>query len=71
MFEPLEVRAALAAEARAKARTAALAEQLRAILPGDVAVETGDDGVMLSGPGIGRRMVLESSLRWTIAGLLK
>jgi hypothetical protein len=34
-------------------------------------VEATDEGVLLSGPGLGHRLVLDSSLRWTIAGLLK
>jgi hypothetical protein len=71
MFERVEARAGRAAEARAAARKAALAEQLRALLPHGVAVETSEDGVVLSGPGLGRRVVLDASLRWTIAGLLK
>jgi hypothetical protein len=44
---------------------------LRALLPSEVRVETSDEGVLLSGLGLGRRVVLDSSLRWTIAGLLK
>jgi hypothetical protein len=71
MFEELDNRAARAAEARAAERTEALAEQLRAILPREVSVETNEEGVLLSGLGLGRRTVLDSSLRWTIAGLLK
>ena len=71
MFERLEARAKRAAELRATDRKAALAEQLRAILPRDVSVEANGDGVVLSGPGLGRRAVLDASLRWTIAGLLK
>ena len=35
------------------------------------AIETSEEGVLLSGLGLGRRTVLDSSLRWTIAGLLK
>ena len=71
MFERLEARAARAAETRAKARTAELADRLRAILPTGVSIETGEDGVTVSGLGIARRFVLDASLRWTIAGLLK
>ena len=71
MFERLEARARRGAEPRATARKSALAEQLRAILPRDVSVEPSEDGVVLSGRGFGRRAVLDSSLRWTIAGLLK
>ncbi len=71
MFERLEARAARAAEAGAAGSRAALAGRLRAILPREIGVEVSDDGVLLSGPGLGTRLVLDASLRWTIAGLLK
>jgi len=71
MFEKLETRAGRAAEAHADARTQQLAEELRALLPPDVRIETIEEGVLLSGPGFGRRFVLDASLRWTLAGLLK
>ena len=71
MFEELDARAARVAEARVAERKGALAEELRALLPREVNVETSEEGVLLSGLGLGRRTVLDSSLRWTIAGLLK
>jgi hypothetical protein len=71
MFEELEARAARAAEQRAGARKHELAEALRELLPAEVAIETIEEGVLLSGPGLGRRVMLDASLRWTIAGLLK
>ena len=71
MFERLDSRAGRVAETRKAERKDALAEQLRALLPPEVKVETSEDGVLLSGLGLGRRVVLDSSLRWTIAGLLK
>jgi len=71
MFEELEGRAGRAADARAAERKAALAAQLRDLLPGDVAVTESEDGILLSGGGLGRKLVLDASLRWTIAGLLK
>ena len=71
MFERLETRAGGVAEARMAERKDALADQLRAILPPEIKVETSEEGVLLSGLGLGRRTVLDSSLRWTIAGLLK
>lgn len=71
MFERLEARACRAAEARAADRKEALAGQLRAILPRDVSIETDEHGVLLSGRGLGRRLVLDASLHWTIAGLLR
>ena len=71
MFERCEARAARGAGAAAAERKARLADQLRTILPREIGVEATDDGVLLSGPGLERRLVLDSSLRWTIAGLLK
>ena len=71
MFERLESRAAAAANARVADRIAELAGQLRELLPSDIRVEAGEGGVLLSGPGLGAQFVLDSSLRWTIAGLLK
>lgn len=71
MFEELEARAARAANERAGTRRQALAEELRGLLPSEVQIQTNEDGVLLSGPGFGRRFVLDASLRWTIAGLLK
>ena len=71
MFERLEAGADRAAEAGVAERIAALAGQLREILPREVSVESTDEGVLLSGRGLGTRIVLDASLRWTIAGLLK
>ena len=71
MFERLERRAEAAAETRAADRKSELAGQLRELLPSDIAVEASEGGVLLTGPGLGQRFVLDSSLRWTIAGLLK
>ena len=71
MFEALEARAQRAAATCAEARRHDLAEALRALLPPEVAIETIEEGVLLSGPGFGRRVMLDASLRWTIAGLLK
>ncbi len=70
MFEKLEARAARAAGTHAEARRAALAAQLRAILPAEIVVEEDEAGVLLSGRGLERRLVLDASLRWTVAGLL-
>jgi hypothetical protein len=71
MFEQLERRARMAAEARVAERTAVLAQQLRDLLPRDIDVEANGDGVLLTGRGLGQQLVLDASLRWTIAGLLK
>lgn len=71
MFERLESRAEAAAEARAADRIKALAGELRQLLPNDVEVEAMEEGVRIGGPGLGQRFVLDASLRWTIAGLLR
>lgn len=71
MFERLEARATRAAEACAAKRKQTLATQLRELLPTDVGVEPTEDGVLLSGRGLDEKLVLDASLRWTIAGLLK
>lgn len=71
MFERLEGRAGAATEARVETRTARLARELREILPPEVSIEPAGDGVLLTGRGLARRLVLDASLRWTIAGLLK
>ena len=71
MFERLESRAGAAAGARVAERTAELAQQLRDLLPRDIEVEATKDGVLLAGRGLGQQLVLDASLRWTIAGLLK
>jgi hypothetical protein len=71
MLERLESRAAAVADARATDKIMVLAGQLRELLPSDINVEAGEEGVLLAGPGLGHRFVLDSSLRWTIAGLLK
>ena len=71
MFEELAARAARMADAQADARTRQLAAELRGLLPPEVRIETVEEGVLLSGPGFGRRFVQDASLRWTIAGLLK
>ena len=71
MFEGLEPRANRAADAAVAERITALAGELRELLPVEVAVTPSDEGVLLSGRGLGSRIVLDASLRWTIAGLLK
>jgi hypothetical protein len=67
MFETLEARAARAAARLARRRAAALAEEMRAKLPGDIEVAADAVGVRLSGPALGRRRALEAALRWAIA----
>jgi hypothetical protein len=63
MMAGLEARgAAIAAEARQRA-IAALAERIEAELPG-VAVAPREEGVVLSGRGLARRLIDEPVLRW-------
>jgi hypothetical protein len=71
MFETLEARAARAAARLARRRAAALAEEMRASLPGDIAVAVDRDGVRLSGRALRRRRALDAALRWTIAGAVQ
>ncbi|HYI48672.1 MAG TPA: hypothetical protein VEX35_09420 [Allosphingosinicella sp.] len=68
MFETLEARAARAATLLARRRAAALAQEMRAKLPGEIEVAADGGDVRLSGPGLGRRRALDAELRWTIAG---
>lgn len=70
MFEGLESRAGAAVDARVAERTAALARQLRDLLPRDINIEASEAGVLLSGRGLTQQFVLDASLRWTVAGLL-
>lgn len=71
MFERTEARATGAAELLAAERRHVLADQLRAILPAAISILESDEGVWLSGSDLSARLVVESSLRWTIAGLLR
>ena len=71
MFERLESRAGAATEKRVDKRKEVLARQLREILPPEISIEANEDGVLLAGRGLDRRLVVDASLRWTIAGLLK
>jgi hypothetical protein len=69
MFEGLEPRARRAAERRAKARAAELAQQMGELLPRGISAEAVDGGVAVSGRGIRRRWLLEPALRWMIGEL--
>ena len=66
MFERLREVAARSARMRAAARREELAERLRAAAPGGVAVEMGDEAVVLSGRALSRRMASEAELRWLV-----
>ena len=49
-------------------RGAALAEALGGEAPAGVEASESEDGVVLSGRGLGRRFALEAGLRWLLAG---
>ncbi|TMJ18690.1 MAG: hypothetical protein E6G92_02280 [Alphaproteobacteria bacterium] len=62
-FDRLAERARRRAEARAAARREALAADLAGALPPGVKAEADDDGVVISGRGLGRRFALDAALR--------
>lgn len=63
MFERLERRARVAAEAQAVRRRDEMAAILAAELPGGIEAERTEEGIRLSGRGLGRRLALEPGLR--------
>lgn len=69
MFATLMERAARLAERRARARIDEVGASLRAMLPGDVGVDTDADGVRLAARGLARRLALDPALRWLGARL--
>jgi hypothetical protein len=69
MFERLTDRGEKAAERRARARTDALAEQMKAEAPPGVTITLAARGVLLSGRALRRRFALEPALRWLTAAL--
>ena len=71
MFETLLKRAERRALQRARRRSKEVAERLAAELPSGVHAEPGEEGVLLSGRGIGRRFALDPELRWMIMGLIR
>lgn len=68
MFEKLTMRAAALAREAARRRRDELAETLREEAPAGVRIEAAEEGVALSGRGLGRRFALEPALRWLTAG---
>jgi hypothetical protein len=68
MFERLIARGAALAQQAARRRRAELAVALREEAPAGVRVDEEDEGVVLSGRGLGRRFALEPELRWLFAG---
>ena len=71
MFEALLERGRAAAERRARARSDALAQAMRAEAPRGVRIERSADGVAIFGRGIVRRFATEPGLRWLAASLLR
>ena len=68
MFERLMVRAAALAQAAGRRRRDDLAQAWSEEAPAGVRVEAAEEGVILSGRGLGRRFALEPVLRWLIEG---
>ncbi|MEA3064046.1 MAG: hypothetical protein QOJ27_481 [Sphingomonadales bacterium] len=68
MFERLTERGAELAARAAQRRRSELAETLRGEAPAGIAVTEVEEGVVLSGRGLGRRLALEAGLRWLVAG---
>lgn len=68
MFERLTAAAAGLAGEAARRRRRALTEALREEAPAGVRVSEEDEGVALSGRGLGRRFALDAGLRWLVPG---
>jgi hypothetical protein len=68
MFEKLMLHGAALAQKAARSRRAALAEALREEAPEGVRVSEEEEGVALSGRGLGRRFALDPELRWRLSG---
>lgn len=66
MLERLAARAAARAEARARDWQERLAERLGAAAPEGSSVAVEGEAVVLSGPGLARRRLVEPELRWRI-----
>jgi hypothetical protein len=69
MFERLMIRGAALAERTARRRKGEAAEALRAELGRRGSVTETDEGVTLSGPGLGRPFALDPALRWLLQGI--
>lgn len=69
MMEGFEARAATLGAARAERAAARLADAARETLPG-VSVEADAGRVVISGRGLGRRLLRDPALRW-LGGLIR
>jgi len=67
VFERLRERGVERARTRAAARREGLAERMRAGVPRGIEVDVEGDEVVLSGRGLGRRLLVEPALRWLVA----
>jgi hypothetical protein len=52
----------------ARRRRSELAKTLRDEAPAGIGVAEDEEGVVLTGRGLGRRLALDSGLRWLVAG---
>lgn len=68
MLERLMLHGAALALRKAGERRSSLAAELGAEAPEGVRVSEEEQGVALSGRGLGRRFALDPELRWLIAG---
>ncbi len=66
MFERLMIEAAALATKAAQRRRGELAAALADEAPAGVRVDETEEGVALSGRGLGRRFALEPALRWRL-----
>jgi len=68
MFKALVVRVHAVARRRVAAHVERLSEKARGSLPDTIAIKAEKDSVALTGRGLKRRFVLDSTLRWFAAG---
>ena len=68
MFHRLEKRARRVAENRAERKIASMAVRLEEELPGGVHAEPSEHGLLLSGRGLTRRLVVDAFFRNLING---
>lgn len=69
MFERLVMRVRASAERRAREQADALAQRIEALLPEGIEAARGEEGVILSGRALRRRLALDPRLRWLAAVL--
>jgi hypothetical protein len=67
MFERLRERAERRAQSHAAARRERLAERVAAGAPRGVEIGVEGERVVLSGRGLGRRLLIDPALRWLVA----